>query len=57
MNWDASKQNLFYWYKECPRGWIPNWYESDADYVNIHIIRDNKGVKENGKDEENTCND
>ena len=57
MNWDASKQNLFYWYKECPRGWIPYWHESDAGHVIIYAMRDNSGVKENGKDEENSCND
>ena len=56
MNWDASKQNLVYWYNECPKGWTPHWYESDAGHVTIHIIRDNKGVKESGKDEENSCN-
>ena len=57
MNWDASKQNLVYWYNECPKGWTPHWYESDAGHVTIHIIKDNLGLKENGKNEKNPCND
>ena len=57
MNWDASKQHLFYWYKECPRGWIPYWHESDAGHVIIYAMRDNSGVKENVKANENSCDD
>ena len=48
MNWDASKQELFYWHNQCPKGWTPHWSESDAGHVTIHIIRD----KEYNKEEE-----
>tara|TARA_R100000654_G_scaffold54167_2_gene80352 strand:+ start:5730 stop:5903 length:174 start_codon:yes stop_codon:yes gene_type:complete len=57
MSWDASKQALFYWHSQCPKGWTPHWYESEAGHVTIHIIKDNSGVKENDKANENSCND
>ena len=57
MSWDASKQALFYWHSQCPKGRTPHWYESEAGHVTIHIIKDNSGVKENDKANENSCND
>tara|TARA_R100001443_G_scaffold1408_1_gene5236 strand:+ start:4386 stop:4583 length:198 start_codon:yes stop_codon:yes gene_type:complete len=52
MNWDASKQELFYWHNQCPKGWTPHWYESDAGHVTIHIIRDAKPVEEKTEEEQ-----
>jgi len=53
MNWDASKQELFYWHNQCPKGWTPHWYESDAGHVTIHIIRDAKPTEKTDEEKLN----
>ncbi len=39
LRWDADMAKLFEWYHTCPSPWKPQWYESEAGNVTLHIIR------------------
>ena len=39
LRWDSDMVKLFEWYHTCPQPWKPQWYESEAGNVTLHIIR------------------